>query len=90
MLDESEFLADFGIRGLSKSYEKNPFQIFLQGATHTVDYVPGAGKGNRSVFGDNDKFQKDPHFKDHISFMNTFMVITAVGWVRPTRPVGLR
>ena len=143
MLDESEFLSDFGIRGLSKSYEKHPFQIYLHGETHTVDYVPGesnttmfggnsnwrgpiwmpvnylileslrrfhqyygddfqveyptrSGKylnlfevvkelasrltriflrdenGRRAVFGDNDKFQTDPHFRDYILFYEYF------------------
>jgi hypothetical protein len=143
MLDESEFLSDFGIRGLSKSYEKHPFQIFLQGETHSVEYVPGEGNSNmfggnsnwrgpiwipvnylileslrrfhqyygddfkveypthsgkhltllevgyelarrmtkiflrnengcRPVFGENDKFQKDPHFKDYLLFYEYF------------------
>jgi Glycosyl hydrolase family 63 C-terminal domain len=143
MLDESEFLSDFGIRGLSKSYEKHPFQIFLHGETHTVDYVPGEGNstmfggnsnwrgpiwmpvnylileslrrfhqyygddfkveypshsgkfltlfevvkelarrmtliflrdknGRRPVFGDHEKFQTDPHFRDYILFYEYF------------------
>src|SRR5664279_1884050 len=143
MLDESEFLSEFGIRGLSKSYEKHPFQILLQGEIHTVDYVPGEGNstmfggnsnwrgpiwmpvnylileslkrfhqyygddfkveyptssgkyltlfevikelakrmthiflrdenGRRAVFGDNEKFQTDPHFKDYILFYEYF------------------
>jgi hypothetical protein len=143
MLDESEFLSDFGIRGLSKSYEKEPFQIVLQGEIHTVDYVPGEGnstmfggnsnwrgpiwmpvnylileslrrfhqyygddfkieypthsgkyltlfeivkelatrltyiflrdeKGHRPVFGDNEKMQNDPHFKDYLLFYEYF------------------
>jgi hypothetical protein len=33
MLDESEFLSSYGIRGLSKTYEENPYQTVLQGKT---------------------------------------------------------
>jgi hypothetical protein len=143
MLDETEFLSDFGVRGLSKSYQSHPFEIFLRGETHTVDYVPGEGNstmfggnsnwrgpiwmpvnylileslrrfyqyygddfkveyptrsgiyltlfevvkelavrlthiflrddnGRRPVFGDNDKFQTDPHFRDYILFYEYF------------------
>jgi hypothetical protein len=28
--------------------------------------------GNRPVFGDNEKFQTDPHFRDHILFYEYF------------------
>jgi hypothetical protein len=143
MLDESEFLSDFGIRGLSKSYEKHPYKILLQGELHIVAYVPAEGNstmfggnsnwrgpiwmpvnylileslrrfyqyygddfkveyptrsgnyltlyevvkqlatrmthiflrnehGHRPVFGDSEKFQTDPHFKDYILFYEYF------------------
>lgn len=139
MLDQTEFLSEHGIRGLSKEYEKNPYQIKINDDDFTVKYQPaeadtnlyggnsnwrgpvwfpinyliieslekfhyyydddflieyptGSGNkltikqiaeelidrlkniflrdknGRRAVFGDNEKFQTDPHFKDYILF----------------------
>ena len=143
MLDETEFLSDYGIRSLSKRYEKQPYSIRVNGTTLTVPYVPGDSdsdmyggnsnwrgpvwmpmnfllieslrkyhfyysddfkieyptasghyltlrevgneiacrllrifkrdeQGKRAVFGDNDKLQHDPHFKDYILFHEYF------------------
>jgi len=41
MLDESEFLSDFGIRALSKYHKNHPYKFFLNGEMMQVDYVPG-------------------------------------------------
>jgi hypothetical protein len=144
MLDETEFLSDYGVRSLSKKYAEHPYTIRINGGTvMTVPYVPGdsdsdmyggnsnwrgpiwmpmnfllieslrkyhfyysddfkieyptasghyytlkqvgneiAGrllriflkdeKGRRPVFGDNEKMQNDPHFKDYILFHEYF------------------
>lgn len=143
MLDEDEFLSDYGIRALSKYHQNHPYQYTMDGQTHTVSYLPGesdssmfggnsnwrgpvwfpinfliveslmkfheyygesfrlehpTGSGNfltldkiaqnishrlinifkknengkRVVFGDQKKFQSDPHFQDHILFYEYF------------------
>ena len=143
MLDENEFLSDFGIRALSKYYKDNPFEINVNGEMARVDYTPAesttdmfAGNSNwrgpvwmpanfliieslqrfhyyygddfkiecptnsgnyltlnaiafflmervsklfladkdgrRAVFGDNEKLQTDPHFKDYVLFYEYF------------------
>ena len=143
MLDESEFLSDFGIRALSKYHEQHPYELKVDGQVLTVKYTPGESdvplfggnsnwrgpiwmppnfliieslqrfyhyygddfkieypthsgqylnlneisnelskrlsrlflrddKGRRAVFGDNDKFQHDPHFRDYILFYEYF------------------
>ncbi len=143
MLDENEFLSQYGIRALSKVYEKNPFVFSAHGNEYVVYYTPaesdsrmfggnsnwrgpiwfpinfliveslqkfhfyygdslkvelplGSGyeaslndvadnlskrlqyiflkdeKGNRAFNGGNEKFNKDPHFKDYIMFYEYF------------------
>jgi Glycosyl hydrolase family 63 C-terminal domain len=41
MLDESEFLSDYGVRSLSKFHEKNPYVFEHAGHRFSVGYVPG-------------------------------------------------
>jgi hypothetical protein len=143
MLDENEFLSQFGIRALSKHHENDPFVLTTNGDEHRVDYEPGEstsglfggnsnwrgpiwfpvnyllieslqkfhhyygddlkvefpsgsgkqlnlwdvsqelsrrlshifllnGDGTRPVFGDNDKIQHDPNFRDHVLFFEYF------------------
>jgi len=143
MLDETEFLSDYGVRALSRRYKDNPYIFHANGNAFTVTYQPGesdsgmfggnsnwrgpiwfpvnfliieslqkfhhyygddfkiecpTGSGNfvtindvadelsrrltriflrdengrRPVFGNNDKFQTDPHFRDYILFYEYF------------------
>lgn len=143
MLDETEFLSEYGIRALSKHHKDNPYEFHYNGNVFSVDYQPaesdsgvfggnsnwrgpiwfpvnymiiyslkkfheyygdnflveyptGSGNmftlkdvanelskrllkifakdknGNRAVFGDNQKFQNDPNFKDYILFYEYF------------------
>ncbi len=46
---------------MAQSYSQRLLNIFKRDA-----------KGNRPVFGDYEKFQKDPHFKDHLFFYEHF------------------
>src|SRR5690606_19734842 len=41
MLDENEFLSDYGVRALSKYHKEHPYKFFLNGEMMQVDYVPG-------------------------------------------------
>lgn len=143
MLNEEEFLSEFGIRAMSRVYEKNPYTMNLNGHHYEVAYTPaeseldmfggnsnwrgpiwfpvnfllieslqrfhlyygndftvefpeGSGKqmnlgevaeaiaqrlinifrknekGERPVFGQWEKLQKDPHFRDYILFYEYF------------------
>jgi hypothetical protein len=143
MLDESEFLSEYGIRALSRVHRDYPFTLEVNGMTHRVDYEPaesstglfggnsnwrgpiwfpvnfllieslqkfhyffrdklrvefptGSGRqntlwdvsadisrrlsriflrdraGRRAVFGENEKFQKDEHWRDYLPFYEYF------------------
>lgn len=55
MLDEDEFLSDYGIRSLSKYHEKNPFVFNLHGEEVCVRYV--AGESDSVMFGGNSNWR---------------------------------
>jgi hypothetical protein len=55
MLDETEFLADFGVRAVSKHHERHPFEFEHQGNRFGIGYVPGEGTSN--LFGGNSNWR---------------------------------
>lgn len=55
MLDESEFLSDYGIRSLSKYHEKHPFEMRVDSAMYTVKYLPG--ESDSGMFGGNSNWR---------------------------------
>jgi len=46
MLDENEFLSDYGIRALSKYHKEHPFEIQIDDDIARVDYTPGESDTN--------------------------------------------
>jgi len=143
MLDETEFLSEFGVRGVSRYHLDHPYVFNCGGEQASVDYEPGEStsnmfggnsnwrgpiwmpvnfliieslqkfhhyygddftvecptgsgkfltllgvseeltrrltrlflrddKGRRAVFGANEKFQTDPHFRDYVPFFEYF------------------
>jgi Glycosyl hydrolase family 63 C-terminal domain len=55
MLDETEFLSDYGIRALSKAHEPNPYVFENQGHRFTVGYVPA--ESETGSFGGNSNWR---------------------------------
>jgi hypothetical protein len=55
MLDDKEFLSDFGIRSLSKDHEKNPYSLKINGDTFTIKYTPG--ESDSLMFGGNSNWR---------------------------------
>ncbi|MCA8996842.1 MAG: glucosidase, partial [Planctomycetaceae bacterium] len=55
MLDEKEFLSDYGIRSLSKYHEENPFVCQIGNEEMTVSYV--AGESDSYMFGGNSNWR---------------------------------
>lgn len=54
LLDEGEFLSDYGIRSLSKYHEKHPF-VFDHKGLHQIQYEPGESRSN--MFGGNSNWR---------------------------------
>jgi hypothetical protein len=55
LFDENEFLSPFGIRSLSKVYEKTPYSYESNGQSYTVDYEPAESTSN--MFGGNSNWR---------------------------------
>ncbi|HEX5271166.1 MAG TPA: glucosidase, partial [Gemmataceae bacterium] len=150
MLDESEFLSEYGVRALSRHYRDHPYSLTCQGDVLTVRYRPGESdsgmfggnsnwrgpiwfpvnyliieslqkfhhyygddfkiecptgsgqfttingvareltrrltriflrdsSGRRPVFGESERLQNDPHFRDHLLFYEYFHGDTGAG-----------
>ena len=62
MLDETEFLSDYGVRALSRAHKDAPYEMpteklqnAIQGAEHRVDYQPG--ESTSFMFGGNSNWR---------------------------------
>jgi hypothetical protein len=55
MLDETEFLSDYGVRAISKHHERNPYVLHVNGMEHRVDYEPAESRSG--LFGGNSNWR---------------------------------
>ncbi len=55
LLDEAEFLSDYGIRSLSRSHKENPYTFGYQGTNYSIHYEPG--ESSSSMFGGNSNWR---------------------------------
>ena len=55
MLDESEFLSDYGVRALSRVHENQPYVIHVNGQPMSVSYQPGESLSG--LFGGNSNWR---------------------------------
>lgn len=55
MVDENEFLSDYGIRSMSKMYENQPYEFNINNRHFTVKYTPA--ESDSSMFGGNSNWR---------------------------------
>ena len=55
MLDETEFLSEYGVRSLSKYHEEHPYEFDVDGRQFLVSYAPGESTSN--LFGGNSNWR---------------------------------
>ncbi|MEM1136510.1 MAG: glucosidase [Bacteroidota bacterium] len=55
LLDETEFLADYGVRALSRYHKEHPYHYKLNDETYSVSYV--SGESDSSLFGGNSNWR---------------------------------
>jgi len=55
MLDDTEFLSDYGIRSLSKYHEQNPYELTVDGKTLSIQYTPA--ESTIPLFGGNSNWR---------------------------------
>ncbi|NEQ88752.1 MAG: glucosidase, partial [Moorea sp. SIO2I5] len=55
LLDENEFLSDYGIRGISKFHKDNPYRFYVNDHEHRVDYEPA--ESSNGLFGGNSNWR---------------------------------
>jgi len=55
MLDENEFLSEFGIRSLSRYHEQHPFVTHVGGQEYRVNYLPA--ESDSGMFGGNSNWR---------------------------------
>jgi hypothetical protein len=55
MLDENEFLGEFGIRSLSRFHEKHPYVLHVGGQEYRVGYLPA--ESDTGMFGGNSNWR---------------------------------
>lgn len=55
MLDEAEFLSQYGLRALSRYHLAHPYTVALDGEIHTIDYEPA--ESTSGLFGGNSNWR---------------------------------
>jgi len=70
MLDESEFLSDYGVRSLSRYHQEHPYVFSMEGNEFTVGYQPAES--------DSDLFGGNSNWRGPIWFPVNYLIIESL------------
>jgi hypothetical protein len=70
MLDESEFLSDYGVRALSRAHLSHPYELKVGNIDETVHYTPGES--------DSRQFGGNSNWRGPIWFPMNFLIIESL------------
>jgi len=70
VLDESQFLSEYGVRSLSRAHRERPYHFIAGGEQHEIAYLPGVS--DNRVFGGNS------NWRGPIWFPVNFLLIQAI------------
>jgi len=70
LLDETEFLSDYGVRSLSKYYQEHPYSMNLGSNSYTINYEPA--ESETGLFGGNS------NWRGPIWFPSNFLIIESL------------
>jgi hypothetical protein len=70
MLDETEFLSDYGVRSLSKYYKDKPYSMKIDGNSYRISYEPAESQSG--IFGGNS------NWRGPIWFPANFLIIESL------------
>jgi Glycosyl hydrolase family 63 C-terminal domain len=70
MLDETEFLSDYGLRSVSKYHEQHPYELKVDGHVLTIKYTPAES--------DNDLFGGNSNWRGPIWMPVNFLIIESL------------